>query len=133
MRVNFKVREVVIEDYDMLCRWWESWGWKPVPAKYLPFGYIVEDEHGPLYSCFVYLTGTGICWLEWLVSNKEASPQRKRGAKEFLVEEIVNMLRATSVDAIFTTSRDLGLVNGLKKCGFNISETDMVQLIKKID
>lgn len=93
-------------------------------------GFIVEDDEGPLYVAFVYMTGTGICWLEWLLTSKKIDVSRKRGAKEFLVGELESMLRATGVEAIFTTSNDAGLVNGLKKCGFEISDTNMVQMIK---
>lgn len=130
MNRKFKLREITGDDHVTLKEWWESWGWTPVPPAFLPQGYMVEDEEGPLYSAFLYLTGTGICWLEWILSNKAASASRKRGAKEFLTSEIEKMLRATNVKAIFTTSKDMGLVNGLKKCGFEISETGMVQMIK---
>lgn len=133
MNQNFKLRNVKDSDHEMLCRWWKEWGWEPVPREFLPAGFIVEDDAGPLYASFVYMTGTGICWLEWILSNKEAEPCRKRGAKEYMVERIEKMLRATGVKAIFTTSRDLGLVNGLKKCGFEVSETGMVQLVKKLE
>lgn len=114
----------------MISEWWEEWGWKPVPPHFLPCGYIVEDDEGPLYVAFVYMTGTGICWLEWLLTSKKIDVSRKRGAKEFLIGKLESMLRATGVEAIFTTSNDAGLVNGLKKCGFEISDTNMVQMIK---
>ena len=65
-----------------------------------------------------------------LLTSKKIDVSRKRGAKEFLVGELESMLRATGVEAIFTTSNDAGLVNGLKKCGFEISDTNMVQMIK---
>lgn len=47
-----------------------------------------------------------------------------------MIGKLESMLRATGVEAIFTTSNDAGLVNGLKKCGFEISDTNMVQMIK---
>lgn len=130
MNQKFKFRSIQDADYETLCEWWESWGWKPVPRCFLPGGYIVEDDDDPLYACFVYMTGTGICWLEWILSNKRVDPWRKRGAKEYMVHEVEKILRATGIKAIFTTSKDTGLVNGLKKCGFEVSETGMVQLIK---
>jgi hypothetical protein len=56
----------------MISEWWEEWGWKPVPPSFLPSsGCIVEDDEGPLYVAFVYMTGTGICWLEWLLTSKK--------------------------------------------------------------
>ena len=130
MNRKFKIRNYDPSDHAMISEWWEEWGWKPVPPSFLPAGFIVEDDEGPLYVAFVYMTGTGICWLEWLLTSKKIDVSRKRGAKEFLIGKLESMLRATGVEAIFTTSNDAGLVNGLKKCGFEISDTNMVQMIK---
>ena len=60
MNRKFKIRNYDPSDHAMISELWEEWGWNPVPPSFLPAGFIVEDDEGPLYVAFVYMTGTGI-------------------------------------------------------------------------
>lgn len=131
---KFKWRYVSKADYDsVLVGWWNAWGF-PVPVvECLPErGIIVSDGEGDLYGGFLYLTDGGIGWMEWVVSDKDAAVERKRGALEFLTDVLTGMAKDEGMLMVFTSTVLPGFANGLKKCGFRDGDRGVYQFIKFI-
>lgn len=122
------------EDYNLvLVKWWKEWGFPVPPAGCLPQrGVMVSDAGGDLYGGYLYVTDGGIGWLEWVVSDRKAAVARKRGALEFLTEVLASLAREAGMKMVFTSTVLPGFVNGLKQCGFEVGDRNIVQLIKMI-
>lgn len=129
---KFKWRYVSREDYNgVLTRWWGEWEFPAPPVECLPErGIVVSDKQGDLYAGFLYLTDGGIGWIEWVVSDRKATPARKRGALEYLTGLLSGMAREEGMLLVFTSTNRPGFVNGLKKCGFVPGDSNMHQLVK---
>ncbi len=74
--MELTTRQIVAEDYDkILVDWWIAWGWKPPVRDFLPNngtgGIIVYDGETPVCAGFVYVTNSKVCWVDWVISNKD--------------------------------------------------------------
>jgi hypothetical protein len=126
---RFSYRIVTERDYrEVLIPWWNDWGF-PVPAlSMLPRnGLIVSDAEGDLYGGFIYFTDSDIVWMEYIVSDKHADVRRKRGALDFLVSLFGEMAKDK---ILFTSTVRPEFMNSLKKCGFQVGDENVYQLIK---
>ena len=130
-----KWRKIESGDYPMLVKWWESWGWEscPSPSMLPSTGYLVYDEESgtPLYAGFIYYTGTVMAWIEYIVSNKDADIEMKRGAQNELIRVMETIAKDNGVEVLFSSAYNQAFVNSMKKCGFDATEK-VTQLIKNI-
>lgn len=92
--------------YPLLKSWWECHGAPPMPPRWLsPLGLVAFDgppsEGGaPLAACFLYLTGTAVCWMEGLVSNPRA-PKRLTGrAADRVIAELLAIAKQTGHEVV---------------------------------
>lgn len=130
---DFKYRLIQDDDYGLLCNWWDSWNFPCPPKECLPKnGLLVYDNEGPLYAGFMFFTDSNIVWMEWVVSNKEASLKRKRGALDFLVSLFGKIAKVANAKHIFTSTVRPEFVNSLRRCGFEVGDSGMYQLIKNL-
>lgn len=130
---DFRYRIILDDDYKLLCSWWKAWSFPCPPRECLPKnGLIVCDEEGPLYAGFLFFTDSNIAWMEWIVSNKEASPERKRGALDYLVFLFSEMAKGAGVRYVFTSTVRTEFVNSLRRCGFDVGDKGVYQLIKNL-
>ena len=72
----FDIRPLELDDYDtILVDWWKDWGWTPPTRDFLPDngkgGMIVFDGDIPVCAGYIYLTNSGVAWVDWIISNKE--------------------------------------------------------------
>ena len=132
MMEKFKWRYADADDLkNVFVPWWNEWGFPVPPRECLPArGVVVSDREGDLYGGFLYLTDGGIGWMEWVVSDKQAAVERKRGALEYLVEVLAAMAKDGGMILMFTSTDRAAYKNGLQKCGFALGDTNTYQLIK---
>jgi hypothetical protein len=136
MKANSKItwRKVTTEDYNnILLKWWKEWGWETPPTvDMLPKGYIVSKDGIDTYAGFVYYTGTTLAWMEFIISNKDATPQQRRGCLEKLIDVISTIAKENGVVSLFTSTNDISFRNSLLKNDFVIGDDNTIQLTKKI-
>ena len=118
--------------YETICNWWADWDWGVAPtAEMLPrVGIIVYNNTTPVYAGFLYETGTTIGWLEYVVSNKNASVAERRGGLGYLIETVGTIAKTKGIKTLFTSTLNKAFVQSLKKEGFSIGDEGMTQLIK---
>lgn len=134
---KFTWRKVTAEDYaTIVCLWWKSWGWNTPPSlDMLPQDSVLvihEETQTPVYAGFLYRTGTSIAWMEFVVSNKDATTEQRRGGKEYLFETISSLARYLGFKVLFTSTNEATLKNSLKGSGFVVGDENMYQLVKKL-
>lgn len=128
-----QIRAVDADDYPMLVAWWEAHGWPAVPRERLPkLGAIISirDTDTAAAFCFMDNSGTGVAMVEWIVSNPEASPKAVFSGIQTVVKWL--MWRAAEPDLRFTfflsTCRQPALARVLERCGFAITDTNVIHL-----
>lgn len=132
---KFAWRPLETGDYEMLQTWWSKWGWPSAPTlDMLPFGALVyvKETGTPVYAGFLYESGTSIGWLEFVVCNKQASVEDRRGGLDYLVETLGTVAKFRGIKSLFTSTLSQGFVNSLKKTGFDVGDVGMTQLIKQL-
>ena len=128
---KFQWREVTKEDYyEVLVKWWEDWGWTPPPIHSLPKGFIVSKDGVDLYAGFIYFTGTTIAWFEWIVSNKNAPIELRKGALDRLVDIISIIAKEKGVLSLFSTTNSSSFKNSLIKSGFGVTDEGVFNLTR---
>ena len=98
--MKLKSRLLKDEDWDTLCKWWESWpDWVNPPKTFLPDngkgGLMIEKKGRPVCAGFLYMTNSDAVLLEWIVSDPEYREDNRKQALELLItgaEEIIKDL-----------------------------------------
>lgn len=114
-------------DYFSVKEWWKDHGMEPIEPRYLGQGFII-----PGYcAIFVYSTGTPICFLENLISNKNTDPALRDEAIDILLTNVIQFLRMKRVEQITAVTKLKSVLDRvLEKHGFEISK-DKYHLLKK--
>ena len=113
-----KIRKLNKSDYhDTLLEWWKDWGWETPPDKdMLPddgeSGAIVYQDDIPVCAGFIYTSNASLCWISWIVSNKQYRDRLKR--KE-------------SIKALIETLSLVGRNLGAKYCYINFDSPHLVR------
>lgn len=127
-------RLATIDDYEMIKSWWEHHNKVPFfPPKSLPkYSVIVHDDEYDLYCGFLYLTGTNIGWIEFIISNPLAPVKNKKGAKEKLYDVIDMIAKLNGVEVLFSSTNVKPLINHFKKNGFIETDKGVSNFIRKV-
>jgi len=113
-----EIRKLNKHDYhDILLEWWKDWGWKTPPKlDILPdegeSGVIVYQGDTPVCAGFIYTSNASLCWISWIVSNKQYRDRSKR--KE-------------SIKALIETLSLVGKNLGAKYCYVNFDSPHLVK------
>lgn len=127
-------RKITALDYPLLEVWWRQWNWETAPTMdMLPVdGVLVYDfeTNIPLYAGFLYDTNTSIGWIEYIVSNKNASTEMKRGGMQYLCDTLATIAKYKNMTTLFSSTVNNSLVQSLKKAGFVVGDKNVTQMIK---
>jgi hypothetical protein len=123
------------EHYEMLVGWWESHGWGGVDASVLkPIAYLVKhDDEFVLFGVLWPICETGVCLMEWIVSNPEAKPMTVFRCLKTLTGFYEGVCRDNDFGMLFTTCKQDGLAKVHERNGFERCDEGMIHLAKTID
>ena len=79
---------------------------------------------------FLYLSGTAIVWLEFIVSDK-ASDKRSESVDE-VISALIGMAKAVGGKTIFSSTVNESLRSRLEKHGFQVADRGVIHLAKII-
>jgi hypothetical protein len=120
------------EDYAILEAWWVAHGWSAVPENILPkLGLIISNEEKDICAGFLYMDNSvGVCWLEWVVTNPEATGfEAMKGIKaltKFMEKEADRM----DYGVMMTTCRQASLTRLHEKNGFIKTDEGVTHLLR---
>jgi len=128
------IRTYEDDDYPIVQEWWKKHGWDGVPQGILPpLGAIADCEDYDICAAWVYLTANqGICWIEWLVSNPDASPIMVRKGIKALMDYFDMTLHALNYNVIFTSCRQASLGRVFEAEGFTKTDDNVSHYIKVV-
>ncbi len=118
------------DDYAMICSWWESWKWQPIPITSLPkTGIIVSNGGVDVCAAFLYKSDSAICWLEWFISNPQAKREQRKGSIEYLIDVSADVAREYGFSMILCSLKHENLMRKVEDAGFVRTETGMTNFI----
>lgn len=134
---DFDFRWLEENDYDTLCKWWKDWRWKPPSRQMLP----ENGTHGIIVSCsgdevcagFLYYTNSGICFIEYVISNFEIKHRKMRKeAIKLLIQLLSSVAKNEGYVLAFTFTGSKPLQETFKQAGFFEGTTNSTEMIKAL-
>ncbi len=105
-------------DYNMLVKWWESWGWPAIPKQLLSMtGIIVLNNNVGVCAGWLYRTDSAVCWAENYIINKDAPKELRKGSIEFLIEKLIKEAKESGFSMMMSSVRHPGLIKKLLDAG----------------
>tara|TARA_R100000935_G_scaffold14267_2_gene28592 strand:+ start:1323 stop:1733 length:411 start_codon:yes stop_codon:yes gene_type:complete len=134
---ELKVRTLTDNDWDTLCKWWESWPeWVNPPKSFLPDngkgGFMVEKNNRPICAGFIYMTNSDAVLLEWIVSDPEYRDNDRKQALELLISSAEAACKEIGKVHMFTIGRNKHLIDIHKKLGWTVDTDPSYEIIKNI-
>lgn len=123
------IRRFQESDYKTICSWWKEHEWPLIPLSFLPKTGIIVDDCA---AGFLYSTDSGLCWLEFVVVDKNSDKEKRRKALDVLILEASALAKTMGFSAMFSSLSHDGLINRYKKHGFQVTDKNMTNLIRVI-
>jgi hypothetical protein len=134
MKLN--IRKLQESDWSLLEGWWKDWGWPVLSKDILPDngtgGIMIEHDEKPIAAGFIYWSNSGMCWLDWIISDNKGSKRARPLAVKLLIETAEDMVRAAGKKCLMSISRSNSLLKIHKKLGWTIDKTPSHEMIKRI-
>lgn len=123
----------LMNDYEMICKWWKDHDWTEVPLDHLGTGYVVESKGKPICAGFLYHTGTAFAVFEFIVADKEAEFEERQAALDVLISGVKLLAAQAGVKSLFSSMKHQGLIDKLtNEHGFLKTDSGMQNLIGSV-
>ena len=132
--LQMTVRDTRRGDYEMFVSWWDGHvGWEAPLEHALPdSGFLVEGDGFPVVAGWLYRTDSSIAWLEWIISNPQASKEERADALPILIERLTHEARMLGFKIVFTSTNNKRLLAQYEEAGFATMEKDVIHLVRRI-
>ena len=134
----FDIRPLELDDYDtILVDWWKDWGWTPPTRDFLPDngkgGMIVFDGDIPVCAGYIYLTNSGVAWVDWIISDKNYKDKesRKEGIK-YLIQALTEICKQLNFKYCYALINHKGLIKTYEDLGYIKADNYNQELIKQL-
>lgn len=121
------------QDYQDFTSWCHDWKWAVIPREYLPVnGVVILDGTEKVAMGFLYLTDSLICWMENIVSNKNADKASRSNGVDLLISQITSLAKEKGYNVVMTSINHKGLMTRLDKNGFIKTDANMTNFLKAL-
>jgi hypothetical protein len=131
-----EIRKLQRNDYDeILTKWWADWKWTAPNREFLPDdgegGLIVYDGEEPICAGFIYVTNSKVCWVDWIVSNRNYTkkPERKE-ALNLLIESLTELCKKSGAKFVYALLKNQSLVSVYEEIGYSKADNYNLEMIK---
>ena len=136
--MKFETRLLNENDYDeILVKWWKDWGWEAPSRDFLPgdgtSGLIVFDGDEPICAGFIYMTNSGVAWVDWIISSKtyNKKPNRKEAIR-ILIDRLTSLCKDSGAKYSYALIKHKGLIKTYEEVGYNQADSYSTEMIKKL-
>jgi hypothetical protein len=129
------LREITIEtDYPLVSGWWEAHGFPVVPVAVLPkLGVMAMDGELPVTAAWLYMdNSTGVCMLEWLVTNPDATGRQSLAGIAAVVGFLAERASEMNYGAMLTSCRQPALARIYERHGFTKTDEGVIHLVRNL-
>lgn len=134
MKLNSRM--LTTDDWELLVSWWKDWGWPVLSKDILPDegtgGIMIEHEGKPIAAGFIYWSNSGMCWLDWVISDYNGNKRARPLAVKMLIETVESMVKKAGKKCLMSISRSNSLLKIHKKLGWTVDATPSYEMIKRI-
>lgn len=134
--MDLTIRGLNATDYDEhLVKWWKQWNWEAPIKDFLPNdgqgGVMVMDGDVAICAGFIYFTNSSVCWVDWIVSNKEYNkkPQR-REAISLLIHRLTSICKESGAKYSYALIKSPSLIKVYKDLGYMQGDSYTSEMIK---
>ena len=123
-------------DYDTLVKWWKEWEFGIVPKECLPpDGIIVEIDGKPICAGGLYVgKGTQFGFMEWIVTDKNASQRVVHKALSKCVDNIMLLAKGMGVKLVYTATKEQALHKRYQKYHqMTLAESNVKTFLRDLD
>ena len=126
MDKDIKVRNITVEDYYYINKWWIEQGYDPPGTDILPMnglgGVIVEKKEKPIAAAYVYLTNSTMGYIDNLISDPKYFGRDRFDLIIYLIKACENIARKANCREVWATSKYKGILKRCKALGYTITE-----------
>lgn len=120
-----------VDIYKKVCEWWKYHNFPILPLDFLPFeAFTISKDEIELYTVFLYVTDSSLCWLTFPVSNPTATFEEKHGAMEQLFKDVGEYAKSEGYKFMFTTSPLPRVQEALIASGFSLGDENVNHYMK---
>lgn len=121
------------KDYERLSKWYEAWGYLPIPPEILPrHGLIVSNYDQEIGAAWLYITDGNVALIEGAVLNPAAPKKYRIGIHAFLNNALQQLAKELGCRQIWALSKDKFSTKICQELGFQALQKDFKVLIKEI-
>ena len=92
---------------------------------------IVFDGDIPVCAGYIYLTNSGVAWVDWIISNKEYRKKPNRqNAIGLLIETLTNLCTKSGAKYSYALLKHPSLIETYKKLGYTEGDSYTKEMIK---
>jgi len=136
--MDLTIRPLQERDYEnILVKWWNDWKWEAPAKDFLPDdgkgGLVVYDGDVPVCAGFLYITNSKVCWVDWIISNKEyrEKPGRKI-AKSVLIQALTDSAKNSGSKYAYALIKHNGLIATYQEAGYIKADNYNQEMIKAL-
>ena len=132
--VTMKSRQLTASDYEILCEWWEEWGWAVPPPKSIlsDLGVMITLDGINVCAGYLYLISTSkVAWFSFPVSNPIIRKSDRKDALRMLVREIEKLAKEHGVVHLYSALRNQNMIDVQKQEGY-VANSGYTELIKNL-
>lgn len=122
------VRRYEPKDFEQIKAWGEQWGAEYDEAQFPQVGFIVDG----VAAYFLYSTDSVCCWLENMVTNREAEKEERKRALDLIVDAILSEARSLGFKVAYATTKNISAAKRAKTLGAHIA-TNHLLITKLLD
>ena len=117
------------EHYSSLKEYWEQYGWVAPSLEVLPRkGFVAMKDNKVVAAAFVYMSCSGMAYMDWVIGDKNAEPLTRGKAVYKLVNECKEYAKLQGKAVVFTVTANQPLIETYKKIGFQVMESNATTL-----
>lgn len=120
--------------YAELSRCWQQYGWNPPDEALLPKKGFVAFAGGKLIGAsFVYMSCSGMAFLDWVVVDPYASELNRGKAVFKTIDACKEYAKAQGKQVLYTVTANKALLRSYKKMGFEDMEPKASTMAMSLD
>lgn len=94
--------------------------------------FVCYNDSTPIYSIFLWNTGSTMCLVGWPASNPFVPMAFKKGGLDYLLKGMCVYLKKRGYKLAWTVSGTERVMKSLKKAGFTLADQNINQYIKQL-
>lgn len=131
--MEFSVRFLKEDDYEVLCQWWKAWRWTAPPRDFLPEngtgGIMVQKDGVNIVAGFVYFTNSAIAWSEFIISNFDYKDKDRKEAIKILIYELNELSKSKGSKYIYTVVKNQNLKKMYQEMGYSNGSVKVDEMV----